>query len=124
MLTGDYRLISEKTGFESQFRYMEEDKDNWKEFECVDCEVNTHFINEYYMVQFELWNSVTIHQNSGMLCIGCLEDRLGRELTTEDFIEAPINYGCFGWSERMKNRLGTKFTESPLIQPLRTKDIV
>lgn len=86
-------------------------EDKFKDFECVDCTINTHYINEYYMVQFELWNSVMVHQNSGMLCIGCLEDRLGRTLTTNDFIEAPINYGIFGWSDRMRDRLGPKFTE-------------
>jgi hypothetical protein len=85
-------------------------EDKFKEFECVDCSVNTHTIREYYMVQFDLWNSVMVSQNTGMLCIGCLEDRIGRTLTTEDFIEAPINYGMFGWSDRMRNRLGSKFT--------------
>lgn len=84
--------------------------DKFKDFECVDCDVNTHYINEYYMVQFSLWNSVMESQNTGMLCIGCLEDRIGRTLATEDFIDAPINYGFFGWSDRMKDRLGSKFT--------------
>lgn len=82
-----------------------------KEFECVDCSVNTSSIDEYYMVQFDLWNSVMVHQNSGMLCIGCLEDRIGRKLTPEDFIDAPINYGCFGMSERFKDRAGPQFTQ-------------
>lgn len=94
-------------------------EEDWSEFNCVDCSVNTHFIDEYYMVDFDLWNSVMGSQNTGMLCIGCLEDRIGRKLTTEDFIDAPINYGCFGWSERMRDRLGPRFTESHLLQPLR-----
>jgi hypothetical protein len=87
----------------------EEEKEYFKEFECIDCSVNTHFIREYYMVQFDLWYSVA---NEGMLCIGCLEDRLGRNLTPEDFIDAPINYGIFGFSDRMKDRLGERFTNA------------
>lgn len=113
VLTGvAFALIRRSAGFESQCRYMvyKTREETFKEFDCVDCSVNTHAINEYYMVQFDLWNSVMVSQNTGMLCIGCLEDRLGRTLTTEDFIEAPINYGCFGWSDRMKDRLGPKFT--------------
>jgi hypothetical protein len=30
--------------------------------------------------------------SSGFLCIGCLEKRLGRELTAEDFPDCPINH--------------------------------
>jgi hypothetical protein len=30
--------------------------------------------------------------SSGFLCVGCLEKRLGRELTAEDFPDAPINH--------------------------------
>jgi hypothetical protein len=30
-------------------------------------------------------------QNEGMLCIGCLETRLGRQLTHEDFTDCPVN---------------------------------
>jgi len=89
-------------------------KEYLKEFDCVDCGENTHrlFLREYYMIDFDLWNSVMVSQNTGMLCIGCLETRLGRKLTTDDFIEAPINYGFFGASERMKDRLGPRFTAS------------
>ncbi|QFG12256.1 Hypothetical Protein OBI_RACECAR_152 [Arthrobacter phage Racecar] len=86
------------------------EEDNFKEFECMDCPVNTHYIHEYYMVQFDLWYSV-VPSGEGMLCIGCLEDRLGRELTTEDFIEAPVNYGIFGMSDRFRARAGKKFTD-------------
>lgn len=27
-----------------------------------------------------------------MLCIGCLEERLGRELNASDFIDCPVNW--------------------------------
>lgn len=92
----------------------DEMKEELKEFDCVDCSENTSrwFLAEYYMVDFDLWNSVMGSQNTGMLCIGCLEARIGRELTSADFIEAPINYGIFGASDRLKDRLGARFTES------------
>lgn len=88
--------------------------DKFKEFDCLDCGVNTLSIDEYYMVQFGLWDKATSSARSGMLCIGCLETRIGRTLTSEDFIEAPINYGFFGASQRMRDRLGPKFTEHTL----------
>ena len=47
-------------------------------FECAACGVNTLHINEYYMVTDEVWEAAW-PQDRGMLCIGCLENRLGRE---------------------------------------------
>lgn len=40
------------------------------------------------MVTDQVWDSVA---NRGMLCIGCLEQRLGRMLHARDFTDAPIN---------------------------------
>lgn len=94
--------------------YPEEElQDNYTEFECLDCNVNTLFIDEYYMVQFPLWAEANPAE-AGMLCIGCLEKRIGRTLTVNDFTEAPINYFCKfagGTSERLMNRLTDKFTD-------------
>lgn len=85
-------------------------------FTCAECRVNTLEINEYYMVQFDIWKTVVpAHIQREVLCIGCLESLLGRELTTEDFIEAPINYRG-PRSERLQNRLGDWFT-APLYDP-------
>jgi hypothetical protein len=55
-------------------------------FRCSDCRVNTDIVGEYYMVSDEVWQSARI--DSGMLCIGCLEGRLGRRLVRSDFTEA------------------------------------
>lgn len=77
--------------------------DALKEFECVDCGENTHFTNEYYMVQFELWNEYGA--GDGMLCVGCLENRIGRKLNKADFFDCPVNNGIFGLSERLINRM-------------------
>jgi hypothetical protein len=44
-----------------------------------------------------------------MLCIGCLEQRLGRLLTKDDFTDAPVNSIWMGvGSTRLKNRLQRK----------------
>ena len=53
-------------------------------FLCLDCGVDTDAIDEYYRVTNELWARAN-PDRAGMLCIGCLEKRLGRELTPDDF---------------------------------------
>jgi hypothetical protein len=52
--------------------------------ECLDCGVDTHAVDEWYMVRDDVWVAANPSQ-SGILCIGCLEDRLGRRLTRSDF---------------------------------------
>jgi hypothetical protein len=44
---------------------------------------------EYYMVRNAVWKAAGMR--SGFLCIGCLEDRLGRRLSSRDFTAMPIN---------------------------------
>src|SRR3974390_1908830 len=81
---------------------------------CADCGVGTFGIGEYYMVKDEIWEQAAITgqglpcgtvnlRNAGrrkdwhsldgqeMLCIGCLEKRIGRTLMRCDFTDAPIN---------------------------------
>lgn len=77
-------------------------------FQCNDCGVCTLHINEYYMVHNGLWEVATEDMYSdGMLCIGCLEARLGGKLTADDFTDAPINHGVFEQSARLQQRLST-----------------
>src|ERR1700730_9185858 len=45
---------------------------------------------EYYMFQNKLWAAAGM-KKKGFLCIGCLEDRIGRRLTPRDFTVSPIN---------------------------------
>jgi hypothetical protein len=111
---------------------MNDDNDDfdWTVFECMDCRVNTSDIGEFYMVQFELWASLFgetykpewhepfgatrdpdyreyAEKCKGMLCIGCLEHRLGRRLVEDDFNAAPINDpDLFIKSERALDRMG------------------
>jgi hypothetical protein len=83
-----------------------------KAFFCKLCGVDTFEIGEYYMIQEKVWcsfqlneHSVRIYEypntkekvkgvaynNKGMLCIGCLENKIKRTLYYKDFIDYPIN---------------------------------
>lgn len=67
--------------------------DDLARFSCQDCGLDTMDDN-YYMVHDSLWRKAhpKLH---GMLCLPCLQRRVGRRLTLDDFTPAPINY--FGW---------------------------
>lgn len=73
---------------------------------CLDCNVDTIAIAEYYMVSDDIWANSGVGPlgREGMLCIGCLEGRLGRRLTADDFTDAPTNR-CGRRSERLLNRM-------------------
>ncbi|WP_298705408.1 hypothetical protein [uncultured Variovorax sp.] len=56
---------------------------------CQDCAKHTA-ADDYYMVTDTLWQ--TVHsRDQGMLCLSCLQSRMGRELQSSDFIDAPVN---------------------------------
>lgn len=68
---------------------------------CADCGVDTvpctghrgcrHIGKwEHYMVHNALWRQAG--DVDGFLCVGCLERRIGRQLTPLDFTEFPINW--------------------------------
>jgi hypothetical protein len=50
---------------------------------CADCGVDTFSTNEYYMVKDHVWAQA--QGGTKLLCIGCLEKRIGRTLTRSDF---------------------------------------
>ena len=59
---------------------------------CNDCGVLTAEIGEWYMLRGDVWRSAVpeareLNDESGYLCVGCMEARLGRELTLADFTE-------------------------------------
>lgn len=57
------------------------------------------------MVTDQVWRSAN-PQGRGMLCIGCLESRLRRLLTRDDFTDAPLNsMNLITGSTRLKDRL-------------------
>jgi len=59
-------------------------------YACLDCGVDTR--DEYYHVLDPLWTEHVGDPQAGMLCVGCLENRVGRELVTADFSSAPVNW--------------------------------
>ena len=76
-----------------------------KKWLCLDCRVDTGKIYEHYYVELELWMKV-VGSKTGMLCIGCLEDRIDRKLTRKDFPNVTINSVKYGnKSLRLLNRL-------------------
>jgi len=77
-------------------------------FICMDCSVNTLHINEYYMLEDDSWyGAMSAQDPEGMLCIGCVENRLGRNLRPADFARVPLNAGpwMFFQSERLAARI-------------------
>lgn len=60
--------------------------------ECVDCKVNCMENGEYYMVTDACWARAAIGKHDGMLCIGCLEARLGKKLNWRNFTDCPLNW--------------------------------
>ena len=76
-------------------------------FDCVDCGVDTSAIDEWYVVRDELWVAANSSRD-GVLCVGCLEERLGRRLSRSDFTSCEVNENP-GWrrSSRLTNRLAT-----------------
>ena len=67
---------------------------NQRNFKCMDCMRDTREMHEYYMVTEDLWDKATrnnLQDFLGMLCVECIEKRIGRELEPNDFILCPLN---------------------------------
>jgi hypothetical protein len=61
-----------------------------RKFRCIDCFIDTGKIREHYFINTLTWLSV-VDSITGMLCIGCLEERLKRRLVPSDFPNVTIN---------------------------------
>lgn len=73
-------------------------------WDCVDCDTNTSY--EHYFAKNEVWIGEAGMSETGMLCIGCLETRIGRRLTPDDFTDAHINNPkTHPMTERLLSRL-------------------
>ena len=79
---------------------------------CFECGVDTIKIGEFYGVRNDVWmvacpwtNAELVAPGFDFLCIGCLEARLGRTLTPEDFVDTPLNR-MEPRSDRLRSRLG------------------
>jgi hypothetical protein len=68
---------------------------------CADCGVGTLRLGEWYMVNDDVWEQAWEGRRKSwhgrvpgqeILCIGCLENRIGRTLVAGDFIpDVPAN---------------------------------
>ena len=47
--------------------------------------MNTIKAGQYYMVSDQLWSDAGMASSGGMLCLLCLEQRIGRPLVIADF---------------------------------------
>ena len=70
-------------------------------FDCPDCGMNT--IDEYYFLHDEIWDQATYPDGDRLFCIGCVEARLGRQLTRNDFRSRAIEET--GQTARLVDRL-------------------
>lgn len=76
-----------------------------KKFLCLDCSVDTGKIHEHYMLVDTTWFSIHA-SNRGMICIGCVEGRLGRSLTPQDFNNSHVNNPkLYPMSSRLLSRI-------------------
>lgn len=72
---------------------------------CIDCHQDTGKIKEFYFINTNTWLTA-LGSKQGMLCIGCLEKRLGRELRQDDFPNVTINSPRYGdKSQRLMQRM-------------------
>jgi hypothetical protein len=62
---------------------------------------------ETYYVRDHIWKQAGMDGWGGCLCVGCLEQRIGRKLKRRDFEpKHPFNQPWFPRSERLADRLG------------------
>jgi hypothetical protein len=78
-------------------------------FRCRDCDVNVINIGEYvYWAQLKVWWEAKAGDDD-LLCIGCLEQRLGRKVVCWDDI-TPMHYaGKYPWMGTSSDRLMDRF---------------
>lgn len=91
---------------------------------CLDCGLNTLEISEYYMVTDFVWSKTNVGKYDGMLCIGCLEARIGFILNKDHFTNVPLNTSSvIKRSKRLNSRInsGHKRNTSTIISSFRKK---
>ena len=83
---------------------MHKSKRKW---DCVDCSQDTKL--EHFFAKNTVWFDEAKMPETGMLCVGCLEARIGRTLCANDFTDAHINDPRrYSKTVRLVNRLTAK----------------
>ena len=73
---------------------------------CRDCRrPTTKYPMEAFMVCSDVWTEAGM--SGGFLCVGCIEQRLGRTLNPDDFLDCGFNEPNLLDSERLASRKGT-----------------
>jgi len=63
------------------------EKKHWRCLDCgKDCMTDD---KDYYMIQNDLWMKL-VGSHNGMLCMDCLEARLGHKLRKEEILPCPL----------------------------------
>lgn len=90
--------------------------------DCKWCGIDTFDTSEMYMVTDEIWRRYGPPTN-GLLCIGCIEDRMGRQLQPDDFKDVPLNTDDrFRRSDRLRDRLAGKTQRMTMTMPAAATD--
>lgn len=93
----------------------------FENFLCEDCGHNVYEMGELYMVHHDIWEYVTggLMRVAHMLCVGCLEERLGRRLHYLDFMDVPLNDAKRRQSLRLRDRMTSPRLKSSTVIAVR-----
>jgi hypothetical protein len=85
---------------------------SYADADCEGCGMDT--MAEFYMLHDQVWALVNEPAYGAMLCVGCVESRIGRRLTPEDFNwDIPLNHQSPHRSTmRLNERMGLDVTKS------------
>jgi hypothetical protein len=102
------RALADDLGF-----LVDDEDDDPTRSLCLDCGTDTTEIGEYYMLENEVWLEAN-PADDGMLCVGCVEKRLGRRLAPDDFMPLEMNHKSEWRSQRLRSRvLGLEDAPTP-----------
>jgi hypothetical protein len=77
-----------------------------KNFICVDCGKDTWKDDkDYYMIKNDMWDKYGVGEK--MLCMKCIETRLGHKLTRADITDCPLNRMNYYTSKLFDNEQAT-----------------
>lgn len=86
---------------------------------CVDCDIDTADIHEWYMVHGDVWAQTKLEK--GCLCVGCLETRIGRLTTADDYRFSMIWFGPL--SARLAARNGVTLDKRGYKRPIQYQPV-
>jgi|ETNmetMinimDraft_2_1059921.scaffolds.fasta_scaffold157905_1 hypothetical protein len=69
--------------------------------DCGNCYEDCFVESQRFMLNDDLWLEVNNGKKEGKLCLDCVEDKLGRELTMYDLKDVQVNYKFAGILEEI-----------------------